>query len=246
MENLPRLAALIGTCTLFCVSTASLAGERTGMEALSGLDLFEETYGPSDSHCNLGFIGYGSPLTVTRVSSLYRDGGFVEADEFVAVNDQPVSNKADLHAALSTVAPDQKLSIVVVRDDEKVSIDARCNASTLVLTARRDALVGASEGRWQACLDATIVEEMSWGGPNSQSAGLRLWCHQSMQLRSRSPSDATAAISRLEAQLSYDYASLLLDELQYVADDLDPLRSALQETVVAFDRYANLRSQAGR
>ena len=77
-----------------------------------------------------------------------------------------------------------------------------------MLQARSNALAGAEDGRWDDCVRATYQEEFHWGGANSESAGLRLWCHQAQY--------DTADFTRIDAQFMYEHTTLLLDELQHV------------------------------
>jgi hypothetical protein len=66
---------------------------------------------------------------------------------------------------------------------------------------------------------------MLWGGPNSQSAGLRLWCHQARQ---RSQSLGTAyELQALDARLLFEYVERLLVELRYASGDTAELRARL-------------------
>lgn len=242
MVNQIRLIVVIGVSILF--GSIANADERSylGTESLSGLDLFDDTYGPSDSRCGLGFIGYGSPVVVTRVSAWPRANWVEEADQLVRINGVAISQKSDLHSALDTVPANDRVSLVVLRDDNEIEINAPCQESSPILEAREEALIGISEGRWQACISATIMEEIRWGGPNSQSAGLRLWCHQAQLHRSFKLEKASASLSRLHAQLIYDYASLLLDELQYVPTGLEDLRSTLETRIQLLDEASSIRS----
>ena len=242
MVNQIRLIVVIGIGILF--GNIANADERSylGTDSLSGLDLFDDTYGPSDSRCGLGFIGYGSPVVVTRVSALTRAGWVEEADQLVEINGVSINQKSDMHAALDTVSANDKISLVVLRDESEIEVNALCQESTPILEAREEALIGVSEGRWQACISATIMEEIRWGGPNSQSAGLRLWCHQAQLHRSFKIEEASSSLSRLHAQLIYDYAKLLLDELQHVPTGLEDFRSALKTRIQLLDENSSIRS----
>ncbi len=242
MVNQIRLIVVIGIGIFF--GSIANADERSflGTDSLSGLDLFDDTYGPSDSRCGLGFIGYGSPVVVTRVSAWSRAGWVEEADQLVEINGVAISQKSDLHSALDTVSANDKISLVVLRDESELEINALCQESTPILEAREEALIGVSEGRWQACMSATIMEEIRWGGPNSQSAGLRLWCHQAQLHRSFKIEEASSSLSRLHAQLIYDYARLLLDELQYVPNGLEDFRSTLKTRIQLLDESSSIRS----
>ncbi len=236
MEN--RFQGIILLGLMLTVNGIAMAGETNGTKtaSLTGLDLLGETYGPSGSHCSLGFMGFGSPVIVTRVSVSLPDNWVTEADQLLSVNGRTIQHESDLHAALDSVGPNELVTITVLRDKGQIEVNTVCRAATPILRAREEALIGASEGRWDTCIRATYMEEISWGGSNSQSAGLRLWCHQARILRSHTEKNAPspASISRLHAVLIYEYAKLLLDELQHVPNGLVELRSTLQLRVNQF------------
>lgn len=243
MVNQFRLIVACGM-TLFITGIATADETRfSGTDSLSGLDLFDDTYGPSDSRCGLGFVAYGSPVVVTRVSGMLRDDWVTEADQLVKINGAPIHRKFDMHSVLDAVSPNEEISVTVLRNGVQVKVKRRCQVSTPILEARQEALVGASEGRWDVCISATIMEEIRWGGANSQTAGLRLWCHQARIHRSRGIKNDPATISRLHAQLIYDYATLLLDELRHVPDSLDEFKSSLKTHIQFLDENSTLRSQ---
>jgi hypothetical protein len=239
MENRCRQIYIV--VALLIINSAVSASEQpvANDDSLTGLEVFGETYGPSGSHCSLGFIGFGSPVIVTRVSTWVKENWVVEADHLLTANGQSIRDESDLRDALESVSANGQIELTVLRAGERINISAECHEATPILEAREEALQGASEGRWDVCIRATYMEELHWGGANSQSAGIRLWCHQARILRSHSePGFSASTISRLHVKLILEYASLLHDELQYVPGDLGNLRKALNLTL---QQYAHNR-----
>lgn len=208
MENLHRVfISFVGCAALLFLSVTCRAGE-TQHAYFSWLDMLDQSYGPTESRCGLGFVGFGSPLVVTRVSSWTTPEGLTEADVLLAVNEKTIRRESDLNGTLKLFGPGDHVTLSVLRGGDSVQIDAVCQDVTSVLQARSDALAGAEEGRWDDCIKATYQEEFHWGGANSESAGLRLWCHQAQY--------DTAELTRIDAQFMYEHTNLLLDELKHV------------------------------
>ena len=72
MESLARAAIVL----LLCIGHAGIAvaAETPAPVSVTGLDFFEQTFGPAASSCELVIISSGSPLVITS-SSLWADEG---------------------------------------------------------------------------------------------------------------------------------------------------------------------------
>jgi hypothetical protein len=224
MENCARAAGLIA-CLFFTagVSAGELADAQT--RSVTGLEFFEQTYGPAASTCELGFLASGSPLIVTRTSSWVADDGIAVSDRVAAVDGLPVSDYAGLRSALASRNHTGAVDLSIYRGDEALEIKVSCQDATKILLAREEALLSAAESRWNDCIHATYAEELFWGGPNSLSAGLRLWCHQA-SLRTN-PLPSTESIRPIGAFLMYEYAVQLLEELSHVPGNNDEIHARL-------------------
>jgi hypothetical protein len=225
MENLARAAL----AALLCIG---FAGKATGAEpsapdvpALTGLEFFDQTFGPAASSCELGIVASGSPLVILRTSRWAEAGGLASSDRVIAVDGRPVPDHAALRSALGSRESAKQVNITVFRDDEVISVPVRCRDATPVLDAREEALDSASESRWNDCVRATYVEEMHWGGSNSQSAGLRLWCHRAS--RRATIGEDTAPLNPTHARLLYEYVTNLILESRNVAGVSDEFRTRL-------------------
>ncbi|MEM8942631.1 MAG: PDZ domain-containing protein [Pseudomonadota bacterium] len=183
--------------------------------ALTGLELLDETLGPAESRCSLGFLAGGSPLKVTRTAGPDGESKLTTGDEVVSINQHPTRNAQDARDVMRTLSAGDRVELRIVRHNETKRIRARCGDAQDVLKARADVLTSATSEQWLACIRATYREELLWGGSNSQSAGLRLWCEQSKQ-RTR-PATTTIGLSAMSAQLLHDYAAQLLVELPFLA-----------------------------
>lgn len=223
MESLARAAL----CVLLCTGIAgtSAAVEPSATASLTGLEFFDQTFGPAASSCELGILASGAPLVVTRTSLWAEEAGLVPSDRILAVDGRPVPDHSALRSVLGSRDSADGVDIMVYRDDEVISIPVRCRDATPVLDAREEALDSASESRWTDCVRATYVEEMHWGGPNSQSAGIRLWCQRAGQ-RASGGIEA-ASLNPMHARLLYEYVSNLLVESQSVSGISDEFRARL-------------------
>lgn len=211
------------------VAVAGPAG-APGATPLTGLELFDQTFGPGTSSCELGIVAVGAPLVITRTSGWVEDDGLLVSDRIVSVNSVPVRDHAGLRNALGSASPDSRVELSVVREDRIASVETDCGDATDILRVREEALLSATESRWNDCIRATYAEEMLWGGPNSLSAGLRLWCHQARRKSHLQSPDAP--IGRMDAQLIFEYAQRLLVELGntsgYEAELQERLRAQAQ------------------
>jgi len=223
MENLARAAL----CVLLCTGLAGtgIAVEPSSPASLTGLEFFDQTFGPADSSCELGIVAAGSPLVILRTSQFAKAGGLAPSDRILAVDGRPVPDHAALRSALGDRDSAHQVDVTVYRNDGVVIVPMHCRDATPVLDAREEALDSASESRWNDCVRATYVEEMHWGGSNSQSAGLRLWCHRASQ-RAVKGEDA-GTLNPMHARLLYDYMSNLLFESQSVSGISDEFRARL-------------------
>ena len=223
MESLARAAFAL----LLCIGHAgtTIAAEPPAPVSLTGLDFFEQTFGPAASSCEIGIIASGSPLVITRTSTWAQEAGLVTSDRVLAVDGQPVSDHAALRSALGSRNSPGRVELMVYRGDDLVHIPVRCRDATPILDAREEALDSASESRWNDCVRATYVEEMHWGGSNSQSAGLRLWCHRSSHAAMNG--DGNGRLNPIHARLLYEYLSNLLIESTSVSGISDEFRARL-------------------
>ncbi|HNP34715.1 MAG TPA: hypothetical protein PKK10_02575 [Woeseiaceae bacterium] len=239
MKNLARLAAATVLSVGCLCSHVALCVETANSQPLTGLEMFDETFGPAASNCELGVLAVGSPLVVTRVSA-WTDLGISEADRIVAVNGKPVVDGKGLRDALAARPLLGAVAISLSRGDEFRRVTVQCRDAGEILRIREEALTSVMQSRWDDCIRATYVEEMLWGGPNSQSAGLRLWCHQSRTGTLRSA--GSAELEALDAQLLFEYVQRLLVELQYAAGDNHEIRARLnyQAQRIADSGYVEL------
>jgi hypothetical protein len=225
MESLARVAA-VAVFSIGCIGNAVAGGsESPDARPLTGLEFFDDTFGPGASTCELGFLAAGSPLVVTRRSAWVEDDGVLEADRVLAVDGKVVTNGSGLRDALGSRDLGERVGLSVSRDNEELELQVHCRDASDILGAREDALISATQSRWNDCIRATYVEEMLWGGPNSQSAGLRLWCHQARE-RAQVPA-ASDTLRPLDARLIYEYVVRLLTELRYVHGNADEIRARL-------------------
>lgn len=234
MENLARAAL----CVLLCTGPAgtALAAEPSSPASLTGLEFFDQTFGPAASSCELGIIASGSPLVILRTSQFAEAGGLVPSDRVLAVDGRPVPDHAALRAVLGSRDSADGIDVTVYRDDEVINVPLHCRDATPILDAREEALDSASESRWNDCIRATYVEDFLWGGSNSQSAGLRLWCHRAS--RAGETGDDSQSLNPMHARLLYEYVSNLLIESRSVAGISDEFRERL-------DRARQLISDSG-
>ena len=205
------------------------------VKALTGLEFFDQTFGPAASSCELGIVATGSPLVILRTSRFAEEGGLATSDRILAVDGRPVPDQEALRAVLGSRYSADSVDVTIYRDDEVIDVPLGCRDATPVLDAREEALDSASESRWNDCIKATYVEEMHWGGPNSQSAGLRLWCHRTSQ--GEAAADA-ATLNPMHARLLYEYVTNLLVESQSVAGISEEFRARL-------DREARRIAESG-
>lgn len=208
MENHSKVFIAAVSCVAAIMVSAVVTAAEQSQADLSWLDLLDQSYGPTESRCGLGFVGFGSPIVVTRVSSWTQAEGLAEADRVLAVNGNTVRNDSDLSAATKLLQSEEQVMLSVLRDGDIIRVRTACQDVKSVLQARANALEGAAKGRWQDCIGATYEEEFHWGGATSESAGLRLWCHQAQ-------SDQNI-LTRLDAQFLYEHTRLLLDEYRFV------------------------------
>lgn len=220
MENLQRFCLLLILAPLTCI--AQTAEQPTS--ELTGLELFDDTFGPADGRCGLGFLATGEPLTVTRTPSWYA-GNVTVADNVTEVNGVAVENNADLKRVVRALEPGQPVELTLVRDDAPVKVRTRCRDATELLHAREEILSNATNAEWTDCIRATYVEEMRWGGSNSQTAGLRLWCQRS---RARAVTGSSNGLTPLDARLLVDYVEQLHGELAHVPNRDEHLLNALE------------------
>ncbi len=241
MENFLRAMVLLAHCVAASESMAATPVSTSQREALAGLEEYRKSVATTSNRCAPGFLGAGSPFTITRLSDWNQDSGIFEADQVLEINGLAIAGEADLQAALNELEFPDSVTIDLSRNDEVFRVYTRCQDGTSVSHAREEALMRASEGRWDECIRATYMEEVYWGGANSQSAALRLWCH-----RARSPSDEsglsapTQELSRLDAHFIYEHADYLLDEIQHVPGGLDGLRMTLYNTIRQLDNSGYL------
>lgn len=221
MESLARAAIVL----LLCIGHAGLAvaAETPAPVSVTGLDFFEQTFGPAASSCELGIIASGSPLVITRTSLWADEAGLEPADRLLAVDGRPVSDHAALRTALGNRISAESVELLIYRDDDLVKVPVHCRDATPVLDAREEALDSASESRWNDCVRATYIEELHWGGSNSQSAGLRLWCHRASQ----TTASGENVLNPMHARLLYEYVSNLLVESMSVSGISDEFRARL-------------------
>jgi S1-C subfamily serine protease len=240
MESLARAAA-VAVLSIGCFGNA-IAGSPDA-RPLTGLEFFDVTFGPGASACELGFLAAGSPLVVTRRSAWVEDDGVLEADRVLAVDGKAVTNGSGLRDALGSRNLGERVGLSVSRGNEELELQMHCRDASDILGAREDALISATQSRWNDCIRATYVEEMLWGGPNSQSAGLRLWCHQARQ-RAEVPA-ASDTLQPLDARLIYEYVARLLTELRYVRGNADEIRARLtyQARRISASGHADLAAE---
>lgn len=232
-------AALLAAALLYALTPAA-AETASGDRKLTGMELFDDTFGPATSSCELGFLAVGSPLVVTRTSAWADEGGVRESDRILAADGRPVNDGAALRDALGLQAERAAVDLSVQRGGQTFDITVHCRDASEILRARKLALQSALRNEWNDCIRATYVEEMLWGGPNSQSAGLRLWCHQARQGIDAGATD----LKPLDAQLLFEYAERLIVELRYTDGDTTELRSRLdfQSKRIADSGHADLAS----
>ena len=223
MESLARAAIVL----LLCIGHAGIAvaAETPAPVWVTGLDFFEQTFGPAASSCELGIIASGSPLVITRTSLWADEAGLEPADRLLAVDGRPVSDHAALRTALGSRISAEGVELLIYRDDDLVKVPVHCRDATPVLDAREEALDSASESRWNDCVRATYIEELHWGGSNSQSAGLRLWCHRASQ--SSTNAEGSGILNPIHARLLYEYVSNLLVESTSVSGISEEFRARL-------------------
>ena len=222
MENFMRAIGAIA-CWLYAV--AASASDLPALEAtpLTGLEFFGKTYGPATSACDLGFIAVGSPMVVSRTSSWSSGNGVAVSDRLLAVNGNVVHDYDSLTSALRHISRKETVELSVFRAGRHVDVEIQCYDATKLIMAREEVLASATESRWNDCIRATYAEELLWGGPNSISAGLRLWCHQS-SLRTDEHAQ-TNAMHPIGAFLMYDYGVQLVEELSRVPGNFDEIRA---------------------
>lgn len=240
MDSLVRTVAVV-VLGIGCVTDA-MAGDADA-RPLTGLEYFDETFGPGASACELGFLAVGSPLVVTRTSAWADDDGVLEADRVLAVDGRAVNNGAGLRDALGSRDIGDRIGLSVSRGNRQLELRLHCRDASEILSMREAALVSAMQSRWNDCIRATYAEEMLWGAPNSQSAGLRLWCHQAG--RRAGTASASGVLRPMEARLIYEYIARLLDELRYVTGDTDEIRARLihQARRIAASGHTNLAAE---
>ncbi len=222
-------------CVATYVAMPALSDTLTRQQAAAdGLRELRRTYDLDESFCGLGFIGAGSPITITRVSPNFRNNGVVAGDTLIAVNNHDTRDRKTLRSVLSDLKPGHPATLTIKRDGKPARVTTICNDALPILEAREQALRSASEGQWDECVRATYLEEILWGAANSESADLRLWCHEE-----RRP-NATAAmisirsastLSRLHARLIYEHASLLIEEISYLPDRAQDQRNILADHI---------------
>jgi hypothetical protein len=238
MENFIRAMVLLAHCVAASQAFAAPPASMSQREALAGLEAYRETLATASNRCSLGFLAAGSPFTITRVSDWNQNSGMIEADQLLEVNGVAIRSETDLHEALDKLEFLDPVTLVLSRNDEVLRVHTRCQDGTSVNRAREEALLHASEGRWDECIRATYMEEVYWGGANSQSAALRLWCNRARGLSDADVYDLhtpSETLSRLDAHLIYEHADNLLDELQHVPGGLDGLRMTLYNTIRLLD-----------
>jgi hypothetical protein len=225
MENWAQAALT----ALFWTGLSGIAGASepfaSEAKALTGLEFFDQTFGPASSSCELGIVATGSPLVILRTSQFAEAGGLVPSDRVLAVDGRLIPDHAALREVLGSRNSADGVDVTVYRDDEVINVPMRCRDATPVLDAREEALDSASESRWNDCVRATYIEEIYWGGSNSQSAGLRLWCHRASQ--TGTAAGDTRPLNPTHARLLYEYVSNLLVESRSVAGISNEFRARL-------------------
>jgi hypothetical protein len=91
----------------------------------------------------------------------------------------------------------------------------------------------AADGDCDACIRHTLAEEILWGGISSQSAGLRLWCHQGKIASERA--GAAQVITRIGAQFVFEYLNALLDEIRHVPGGMAGVRLYVSDGIRLLD-----------
>ena len=224
MESRARAALAALLCTGLAGIATAAEPPVPGVQALTGLEFFDQTFGPAASSCELGIVATGSPLVILRTSQFAEAGGLAASDRILAVDGRPVPDHEALRAVLGSRYSAGGVDVTIYRGDEVIDVPVGCRDATPVLDAREEALDSASESRWNDCIRATYVEEMHWGGSNSQSAGLRLWCHRTGQGAAASDE---ATLNPMHARLLYEYVTSLLVESQSIAGISDEFRARL-------------------
>lgn len=236
MENVLRAMALLAHCMMLTSALAAGAGNSPQQLAFAGLEEFRATYDAADPHrCSLGFLGAGSPFIITRVSDLFQESGVLESDQLVQLNDIEISDASDLYAALDDLDASDSVTLRLTRNEQAVRVHISCRDGTSFYRAREDALVRASEGRWQDCIRATYLEEIYWGGANSQSAALRLWCHRASKSSNIEDSGQHESLNKISAHFVFEYANHLINEFQHVPGGIDALRLTLYSSIRELD-----------
>jgi hypothetical protein len=238
MKNTVGAIILAGLCAI--LPNPSVAGETNEWQHQAQLQLesFRKNLGASKSYCSLGFLGAGSPVIITRISPLFQGTGLLESDQLLAVNGTPVRGASELRSALRMLDPRDRVTLTVERGQETVEIHTACQDATPVFNARIDALTEAADGHWDECVKKTYLEELHWGGANSQSAGLRLWCHRARVTAEPEKwklSATSAYLTQIDAQFMYEHANLLLEEMQYVPGGVRGLQSVVASRIQQID-----------
>lgn len=183
--------------------------------------------------CHLGFISAGSPLVITRISPLLAQGGIEVSDRLLEINGVTIEDQVGMAAVVSDSSPGDDVTLLVARDNQAIRVRATCTNGDDTLQARYDALKSAADGDWDACIRHTLVEEVHWGGISSQSAGLRLWCHQGKSASERA--GAAQGMTRVGAQFVFDYLNALLDEIRHVPGGMAGVRLYVSDGIRLLD-----------
>ena len=208
------------------------------------LNSFRNNLGASTNYCSLGFLGAGSPVIVTRVSPLFQGTALLESDRLLAVNGNPVRGASELRDILRSLTPDLRVTLTIERGQDTIEIRTACQDAMPVFRAHIDALSAAADGHWDDCISNTYLEELHWGGANSQSAGLRLWCHRARTALApeKWKLDPTSEhLTQIDAQFMYEHANLLLEEMQYVPGGVNGLRGTVASRIQQIDESGHRR-----
>ncbi len=230
-------AILIACATLSNSASADVIDDWQRQAQLQ-LDSFRKNFDTDEGSCSLGILGAGSPVIVTRVSPLLQGTTLLESDRLLAINGVPVRGAADLRTTLGGLTPHRRLTVTVERGDETVELRTVCQDAMPVFRAHIEALTAAADGQWDECIDKTYLEELHWGGANSQSAGLRLWCHRAKGTAATQKwkvHSTAEHLSRIDAQFIFEHVNLLFEEMQHVPGGVSGLQSRLASRIQQID-----------
>jgi len=222
------------TGSMLLVSSSAIANPLTtktkkrAEESLADLSVWVAQLKKGELICRLGIeASYYDRANLVAPSA--ENLGLRIGDRPTSVNGVGWNSTREEHSVMRTHRPGDLLDVVVLRDDQQVTIQLPCLDRTEYARAVVNMFRAAKKGRWQECVDSSYIAQRAIGQPTPYLASHRLDCNEARRCGKKYGGCFPANSG--DATFVYEATVELVNAARRAPDMLPPFRPEILNSV---------------